>query len=126
MVNQPEPGYHRFMQQTIPFLLDRACDQFGDQPYLSDRGPTGWSALSFVQTRETAWDVACALIRLGLPAGCPAVIMSEGRSAWVIAELAVLHLGGVCVPISLKLLADEVPFRVNHSEARVVFFSRLT
>lgn len=114
------------MDQTIPSLLDRACAQFGDQPYLSDRGPAGWSTLSFVQTRERVRALACALIRLDLPPGCPAVIMAEGRSAWVIAELAVLHLGGVCVPISLKLLADEVPFRVNHSEARLVFVSRLT
>ena len=119
------------MTYTIPSLLDRAALEFGDQPYLSDKsggdkGVGGWQALSYTQTRQKARELACALMDLGLEKGDTAVIMAEGRSAWVVSELALLHAGGVCVPISLKLLPEEIPFRVNHSEAKAIFFSSLT
>ena len=114
------------MNQTIPFLLDRAAKEFGDNPYLSDKSSSGWQALSYAQTRQTVRHLANALIHHGIQAGDTAVIMAEGRSAWVVSELALLHAGGVCVPISLKLLPEEIPFRVNHSQAKAIFFSRLT
>jgi len=114
------------MDQTLPSLLDQAAVRFADRPYLSDKGPSGWVSSTYFQTRQTVRRVACALMARGLEVGDPAVILCEGRSAWVIAELAVLHAGGVSVPISLKLLPEEIPFRVNHSEARMIFVSKLT
>lgn len=51
-------------------------------------------------------------------------LLSEGCNSWVIGELAILHAGGVNVPMSVKLNeASDLIFRLNHSDARFVMTS---
>jgi long-chain acyl-CoA synthetase len=54
------------------------------------------------------------------------VILAEGSPEWITAEFALLYAGAVSVPLSIRLLSEEVPFRVNHSEAKVLFLSANT
>jgi len=50
--------------------------------------------------------------------------LSEGCNSWVIGELAILHAGGVNVPMSVKLNeSSDLIFRLNHSDARFVMTS---
>lgn len=51
---------------------------------------------------------------------------STGGTVWVVGELAMLKTGLVSVPMSIKLLPEEIPFRVNHSEARALLVTRIT
>jgi long-chain acyl-CoA synthetase len=49
--------------------------------------------------------------------------MAEGRPSWVIAEFGVLKAGCTSVPLSTKLLPDEVIFRLDHSESAALLVS---
>ena len=114
------------MKQTILTMLNRAVEKYGDHTYLANKSDEGWDEIGFFETKEIALKIARALVKRGYSKGNPFTIISEGRSEWVISELAAIMIGGISVPLSLKLLADEIPFRVNHSESKVIFFSHIT
>jgi len=114
------------MKQTVLTMMNKAAEKYGDYPYLANKSDEGWDKISFADTKVLAENLAKALIQRGFGKSDPFTIISEGRSEWVISELAVIMLGGISVPLSLKLLVDEIPFRVNHSESKVIFFSHIT
>ena len=111
---------------TVLSMLQHAADTFTDVPYVWNKTDAGWHPLSFSEVQEAARAVAARLLDLGFDRDEKMVILSEGRQEWVIAEFAALYAGGVSVPLSIKLQAEEIPFRVNHSEAKVVVASANT
>lgn len=114
------------MKRTVLKMMNDAADKFGDYPYLANKSDEGWDKISFSESRAEAIIMAQSLSRRGFKKNDAFTIISEGRSEWVISELAVIMIGGISVPLSLKLLSEEIPFRVNHSESKVIIFSHLT
>ncbi len=107
-------------------MLEQAAEDFRDTPYVWQKGDGGWSAMTFREVRDATRALAAGLRSIGIGRDDKVTILSEGRQEWVIGELAVLHAGGVSVPLSIKLLPDEIPFRVNHSESKLVILSTNT
>ncbi len=60
---------------------------------------------------------------IGIKKGDRLSLISEGRNSWVIGELGILYTGAVNVPLSVRLSPDEIKFRVNHSESRMILAS---
>ena len=114
------------MKKTVLTMMNEAAEKYGDYPYLANKSDEGWDKISFKESRERAKTIAGALIQRGFKKDDPFSIIAEGRSEWVISELAVIMIRGISVPLSLKLLPEEIPFRVNHSESKVIIFSHLT
>ena len=114
------------MKRTVLAMMNEAAEKYGDYPYLANKSDEGWDKVSFSESREMAKILARALYKRGFKKDDPFTIIAEGRSEWVISELAVIMIGGISVPLSLKLLSEEIPFRVNHSESKVIIFSHLT
>jgi long-chain acyl-CoA synthetase len=51
-------------------------------------------------------------------------LLSEGRNAWIIGELGLLHTGAVNVPLSIKLEeSNDLIFRLKHSETKYILVS---
>jgi long-chain acyl-CoA synthetase len=51
-------------------------------------------------------------------------LLSEGRNAWIIGELGVLHTGAINVPLSIKLEeSNDLIFRLIHSETKYILVS---
>jgi long-chain acyl-CoA synthetase len=63
------------------------------------------------------------LYDLGVRAGDKVVIISETRSDWTMADLAISCLGGVVVPIYTTLTPPQMRYIVNDSDAKVIIFS---
>ncbi len=105
-------------------MLDFACQHFGDAPYLREKLDNGWTALSYRQTRAHVRQLAAALRSIGLQG--PGAIVSEGKPAWVIAENALFLCHQFSVPLSIKLSAEEISFRLQHSKAQIVFCTAIT
>jgi long-chain acyl-CoA synthetase len=114
------------MKRTVLRMMNEAADRYNDFPYLANKSDDGWDKISFSETRTRAKIIAQALYNRGFRKQDPFTIIAEGRSEWVISELAVIMIGGISVPLSLKLQSEEIPFRVNHSESKVIIFSHIT
>ncbi len=108
---------------TILDLLDRSCLKFPENPYLWEKRDGQYQSTTYRETEKNVKLVAAGLLAAGLQGGERVALLSEGCNDWVYAELGILYAGGVNVPLSIKLTADEVLFRVNHSEARFLVVS---
>src|SRR5690348_16176502 len=81
---------------TIPRLLRRSAERFGDAPAIVDQGVT----LSFTALRDAAGEAARALMASGVQPGDRVAIWAPNAWEWIVAALAVHAAGGALVPIN--------------------------
>jgi long-chain acyl-CoA synthetase len=106
--------------QTICDALARTAGQYPDRPAYSDRDGSGpWQTLSWRETRQTVLQLAAALIDLGLQPGDKVALMMPNRLEHVLADLGVLHAGGVPVTFYATLAPDQIAFMAANCEAKV-------
>jgi long-chain acyl-CoA synthetase len=108
--------------ETVIELLHEAARRHGDLPYLGGKVGDAWVKTGFREADRLSDAFAVSLLRLGFT-GKTVSIMAEGRPSWVIAEFGVLKAGCTSVPLSTKLLPDEVIFRLDHSESKALLVS---
>ncbi len=113
-------------KRTVFKMLEKASKKYAAKPYLSEKSDNGWSRTSFSETKTRALQLSSAFIELGVVYEDKVAILSEAKTDWIIAEFATLFAGAISVPLSIKLLAEEVPFRVNHSDAKLFVISENT
>ena len=108
---------------TIIDLLERSCRKYPRNAYLWEKREGKYRMTTYCEVREQVRYVAAGLVAAGLEKGERVALLSEGCNAWVYGELGVLYAGGVNVPLSIKLTAGELVFRINHSGARFLILS---
>lgn len=64
-----------------------------------------------------------ALADLGVEPGARVAIMSESRPEWQIADLAILSIGGVTVPVYPSLAPEQARYVLQDCDARMVIVS---
>jgi len=112
------------MKPTIIDLLNESVDKYAQNPFLWEKTTTEFSPITFIETKEQTHLLAAGLLYLGVEAGEKVALLSEGRNAWIIGELGILHVGAVNVPLSIKLEeSNDLIFRLVHSEAHYIFVS---
>ncbi|PKL09326.1 MAG: AMP-dependent synthetase [Spirochaetae bacterium HGW-Spirochaetae-7] len=112
------------MGNTVLAMLDKAAVTYANEPYSLRKTDSGWEAVTYSQTRSRARAFGAWLLGRGFKKGDTAAILAEGSPEWIIGELGLLSAGMISVPLSIKLLADEIPFRVKHSGAVVFLTTR--
>lgn len=118
--------YDMMQARTIFNMLDRSADIYAKSPYLNQKEDKGWKATNFFETKQKALNLASALLGLGINYEDKITILSEAKADWIISEFAILYAGGISVPLSIKLLPEEIPFRVNHSDSKLIIGSENT
>ena len=112
------------MKPTIIDLLNDSVVKFSDNPFLWEKTTDKFVPTTYSETKKQTHILAAGLIGLGLQKGDKAALLSEGRNAWIIGELAILHTGAINVPLSIKLEeSNDLIFRLKHSEARYILVS---
>jgi long-chain acyl-CoA synthetase len=112
------------MKRTVIHMLEQAAATWSDAPYAFRKTDAGWVAVSFKEARERAREIAAWLLSRGFRKGDAVAVLAEGSPEWIIGELGLLLAGCVSVPLSIKLLEEEIPFRLNHSEARAIITTK--
>ncbi|HYM81704.1 MAG TPA: long-chain fatty acid--CoA ligase [Candidatus Limnocylindria bacterium] len=87
------------------------------------KGADGWESLSGERALADVESLSLALQDLGLARGDRLALLSENRYEWPVADLAVLGAGAVTVPIYPTLLAQQVRFLLENSEAKLAVVS---
>lgn len=111
-------------KKTIIAMLDSAAVTYANDPYALKKNDTGWETLTYAQARQKAREFASWLVGRGFKKGQTAALLSEGSPEWIVCELGLLSAGLISVPLSIKLLSEEIPFRVQHSGASLFITSR--
>lgn len=86
--------------ENLPAMALDTLARGGDAPFLWDKPECGGEFIShsFAEIRKDVIALSHALIGLGLKPGERVVLVSENRSEWLIADIAILLAGGITVP----------------------------
>ncbi|MDR1588505.1 MAG: AMP-binding protein [Treponema sp.] len=109
--------------KTVIELLRLGAREYGDAPYLGGKFDGVRKCFSYKDVDRLSSAFALSLIRRGFRKNENVSILAEGCPSWVIGEFGVLKAGCVSVPLSTKLLPDEIVFRLDHSESRALLVS---
>lgn len=110
--------------KTIPALFNEAVELHGHNPMMYEYGEDGYVPLTYLEMNELVHTFANGLLALGLQKGDRVLLVSEGRNDWVMSELAVVSVGAINVPVSVKIEEPEdLLFRISHSESSVIIVS---
>ncbi|MFI5367533.1 MAG: AMP-dependent synthetase/ligase [Spirochaetia bacterium] len=112
------------MKKTVLRMLDEAAVRWGSAAYACRKTDGGWVPVSFAEARERAREFAAWLLSTGGRRNDCIAILAEGSPEWIMGEFGVLMAGCVSVPLSIKLLEEEIPFRLDHSEARAILTTK--
>jgi long-chain acyl-CoA synthetase len=114
------------MKRTVIQMLRESAAKYPLTAYSNEKGDTGWVGMTYPEALHDSRFLAAGLHQLGIEKGDKMAILAEGRNRWITSEFGVLFAGGTMVPLSIKLLPEEVLFRLNHSESKAIFVSRNT
>lgn len=110
--------------KTLTELFEESVRKYADNPYILEKRTDHYESFTFRQIGEEVYKFAAGLLYLGLKKGDRVALISESRADWVISELAVLHAGGVSVPLSILIKEEaDLKFRLEHSGTRFVITS---
>lgn len=112
------------MDSIISYFEERVS-RYGRNPLIWEKTDGRYQSASYTEIHGMVKVYAAGLINLGIKKGDRIALLSEGRKDWLTAELSILYAGGINVPLSTKLEADnDLIFRIHHSESRFVIVSR--
>lgn len=110
---------------TIIDLFNSSVEKYASNPFLWEKTSDKYEPTAYAAVKNQVNSLAAALIELGVKKDDKIALLSEGRNAWIVSELAILHAGAVNVPLSVKLEeSNDLIFRLVHSESRFVMVSR--
>jgi long-chain acyl-CoA synthetase len=113
---RPAPG-------TINRLFFDAVEKHARNDALSYKVKGVWTPFSHATILERVRRVAYGLSRLGVQAHDRVGILSENRPEWLIADYACILSSLTDVPIYPTLPAEQIPYLLNDSGAKVIFVS---
>ena len=110
--------------KTIIQLFEENVKKYPNNPMLWEKKTDKFESTSYSESLELIKTYAAGFLSLGFKKGDRVALLSEGRNDWIFAELGLLYLGIIDVPLSIKLEATEVQFRIVHSGARAIIVSK--
>src|SRR5436190_358197 len=109
-------------ETLVQIFLDSAARYRKPAMFMRKAGGA-WESISAERARADVENLALGLEAMGIQRGDRVAILSENRYEWPIADLAILALGAVTVPIYPTLTADQCAYILQNSEARAAFTS---
>ncbi len=118
MPNKPE---HPSL--TINAMIAGAILSNATRPALAAKNGKEWQPLTYAELGAKLRAFSLGLRSLGINPGDRVAVLSENRPEWAIADLGVLAMGGVTVPIYPTLPPPQVAYLLADSGARALVAS---
>ena len=108
---------------SVPGLILGAVSHHNKEDALNYRADGKWHNIPAATFVERVKNVALGLSGLGVRPGDRIALLSENRPEWSIADLAILSLGAINVPIYTTQALDQVEYILSDSGAKAMFIS---
>lgn len=108
---------------SLPATFFAQAERFGETPFLWRKTNKIWSSLSWAEVANRINLLTRGLQALGVRQGDRILLIAENRPEWLIADLATMAAGAICVPgYTTNTVADNLHL-LNNSRARFVIVS---
>lgn len=109
-------------QNLVQMFVNRA-ERYGTKTALLAKQQGRYREISWHDFSSSVRRFALGLAYLGVQPGDRVCLLSENRPEWAYADLAILSLGAVNVPVYPTSSLMDVEYIVNHSEAHILIVS---
>ena len=112
------------MKKTLIDLFEASVNRYPSNMFLWEKTNGAFESTSYKGVREQVYNLGAGLQALGVRKGDTMALLSEGRNAWIIGELAMFYAGACNVPLSVKLEeSNDLLFRLTHAEVKFIMVS---
>jgi len=108
---------------SVPALCLNAALRHAKEDALNYRTDGEWRRLSAESFVQRVRHIALGLASFGVKPGDRVALLSENRPEWSMADLAILSLGAVNVPIYTTQAVDQIRYILGDSGTRAIFIS---
>ena len=105
----------------VAHVLDEKFAARGDEPAMRQKVGGAWKDISWRELAEQVRALSSALVDAGIAEGDRVAILAPNRPEWTIADLAILRVRGISVPIHATSSDAQVGYILRDSGARMVF-----
>jgi len=118
------PGHEQSsIPSTLPGVCLEAIARHNKLDAVSEKRDGAWVRISGVEFVRRVRHIALGLADLGIRSKDRVALISENRPEWSIADLAVLSVGAVTVPIYTTQAIDQIQFILEDSGTRALLIS---
>jgi long-chain acyl-CoA synthetase len=104
-------------------LFRARAEERGDASFLWAKRDGAWQSRSWRDIRTAIDALAAALIERGIERGDRVALVSENRPEWLIADLAILSVGAITVPVYTTNTVDDHVHVLTNSGAKAAIAS---
>ncbi len=111
------------IHETVPAQFLASVETYDKPDAFRHKVNGTWMDIPHREVYERVRAVCSALRAAKVAHGDRIAILSENRIEWALADLAILSLGAVTVPVYPTLIPGQIEYLLRDSEARFVFVS---
>ena len=112
----------QFNETSMGAIFQNRVQQYGDKTLVIYKNRFGkWEELSWNRINEMVRDLALFLINRGIQTGDKVALFSPNRYEWWVADLAIISIGAVNVPIYATNSVEESRYIIDNSDAKMCF-----
>ncbi|MGC9323288.1 MAG: AMP-dependent synthetase/ligase [Desulfomonilia bacterium] len=112
----------KFEETSMGAIFQNRVEQYGDKTLVLFKNKEGvWEEISWNKMNEMVRDVGLFLLSKGIQYGDKVALFSPNRYEWWVADLAILSIGAVNVPIYATNSAEESRYILENSDSKMCF-----
>lgn len=104
------------MKGSIAEQFEKTAQKWGDAPALLSKTGDQWTSLSWMEYAREVQDFSRCLIALEVPQGGKVGLMGKNSANWFVADMAVMTMGAVSVPIYETNSGPQIQYILKHAE----------
>jgi long-chain acyl-CoA synthetase len=108
---------------TLPALFRQQADRFGARVAVRYKQLGLYRDLRWHEYADQVSACAASLVHHGIQPGDRVAILSENRLEWLVADMAILSIGAVNVPLHAPLSAKQIEWQLDDAGVKFVFVS---
>src|SRR5664279_3586729 len=108
-------------EKHLALMVQKQVKKYGERTALRYRENGQWQDISWKDVGERVRAVAKALLEMGIKTGDMVGVFSQNCPEWTIADLGILSVRGVSVPIYATNTAKQAEYIVDEAEIAVLF-----
>ncbi len=109
-------------ENLVTMFFDQA-ERLGTKPFLWQKVDGNYQSINWQDAASTVISLACALQEKGVNKGDRVVLVSENRSEWALADLAIMAAGAITVPTYTTNTLSDHKHILNNSQAKAAIVS---
>jgi long-chain acyl-CoA synthetase len=112
----------KFEEKSIPAVFQNRSQQYGQRAIVAYKNKSGiYEDISWNMLNEMVRNLGYFLLARGVKPGDKIALFSPNRYEWWVADLAILSIGAVNVPIYATNSAEESRYVIENSDSKMCF-----